>query len=103
MATLPKSHHEFWPRERAGYEDCRTVAYAPGDAHHLHVFLNWTAWETRLGSLIVAVGLIWAAGVVTSGHPSLGALWQTPGPLETAAIGLLIWLHAKWQRSVTLR
>jgi hypothetical protein len=24
----------------------------------------------------------------------------TPGPLGLAAIGILIWLHAKWRRSV---
>ncbi|HYX68770.1 MAG TPA: hypothetical protein VE825_06535 [Terriglobales bacterium] len=103
MATLPNRHHEVWPRERAGYEDRRTVAYAAGDAARLHVFLNWTAWEARLGGLIVALAVIWGVRLLTSDAGSLHALWLTTGPREAAALGLLAWLHAKWQRSITLR
>ena len=103
MATLPKSHHENWLPERTGYEDRRTIAYAPGDTTRLQVFKNWTAWEARLGSLVVAVGLIWAVRILTSNLASSAVLWQTTGPREAAALGLLIWLHAKWQRSITLR
>lgn len=100
MATLPNQHHELWPRERAGYEDRRTVAYAAGDPGRLRTFLNWTAWEARLGTLVVAAGVTW--GVFTSDLNGLSSIWQTTGPRETAALGLLVWLHAKWQRSVTL-
>lgn len=103
MATLPNPHHEVWPRERAGYEDRRTVAYAPGDTTKLHVFLNGTAWEARVGALVLAIGVIWAIRILVSHPASLDALWLTSGPRETAALGLLAWLHSKWQRSVTLR
>ncbi|HXZ26534.1 MAG TPA: hypothetical protein VEG08_00890 [Terriglobales bacterium] len=103
MATLPKSHPETWPQERSGYEDRRTVAYAPGDTTRIQVFRNWTAWEARVGSLVLALGLIWALRLLGSNPGNLSALWLTSGPRETAALGLLAWLHAKWQRSVTLR
>ncbi len=56
--------------------------------------------EERLGSLIAAAGVIWAVRVGTKG---LASLWQftllPPGPLEVCAIGILVWLHAKWRRS----
>lgn len=59
-------------------------------------------WEERLGSLIAAAGIIWAVYVVT--HNFAGA-WNlqdlTPGPLPVCAIGILIWLHAKWRRAST--
>lgn len=104
MATLPKSHPEYWPQERVGYEDRRTIAYAPGDTTRLQVFKNWTAWEARLGNMVATVGVIWAASIYfTSATAGLNVLWQTTGPRATAALGLLLWLHAKWQRSVTLR
>jgi hypothetical protein len=57
--------------------------------------------EERLGSLVSAAGVIWAVNEATKG---LDELWKLtilpPGPLEVCAIGILIWLHAKWRRSV---
>ena len=104
MATLPNSHHENWLPERTGYEDRRVVAYAPCDTDRIHRFRNWTAWEAHLGNLVAAVGVIWAAGIFYASNPaSLMTVWQTTGPRETIALGLLMWLHAKWQRSTTLR
>ena len=59
--------------------------------------------EERLGSLIAAGGLIWA---VRQGTQDLATIWKLtvapPGPLEICAIGILVWLHAKWRRSITL-
>jgi hypothetical protein len=59
--------------------------------------------EERLGSLIAAGGIIWTARV---GTQDLGSIWQftflSPGPLEVCAIGILVWLHAKWRRSLKL-
>ncbi len=56
--------------------------------------------EERLGSLIAAAGAIWVAHEGTKG---LASIWQftllPPGPLEVCAIGILVWLHAKWRRS----
>ncbi len=56
--------------------------------------------EERLGSLIAAAGAIWVAHEGTKG---LASIWQftlrPPGPLEVCAIGILVWLNAKWRRS----
>jgi len=102
MATLPNPHRESWPRERAGYEDRRTVAYA-GDTTRLRIGINWIAWEIRLASLVAAAGMIWAVRIITSNRAGLETLWQTRGPLEICAFGLLMWMHAKWQVSTKLR
>jgi len=59
--------------------------------------------EERLGSLIAAGGLIWAVRVATQ---DLASIWQLtvapPGPLEICGVGVLVWLHAKWRRSINL-
>jgi len=59
--------------------------------------------EERLGSLIAAGVLMWTVRV---GTQDLASIWQLtvlpPGPLEICAIGILVWLHAKWRRSVKL-
>jgi hypothetical protein len=59
--------------------------------------------EERLGSLVAAGGVVWAARVATQG---MSTLWNfsitQPGPLEISAIGILIWLHAKWRRSIKI-
>jgi hypothetical protein len=58
--------------------------------------------EERAGSLISAGGIIWGAYVMT--HNFAGT-WDMqslmPGPLPVCAIGILIWLHAKWRRSAS--
>jgi len=59
--------------------------------------------EESLGSLIAGGGIIWSVQEATKG---LAEWWQLrllpPGPLEVCAIGILIWLHAKWRRSVNV-
>jgi hypothetical protein len=59
--------------------------------------------EESLGSLVAAGGIIWSVQEATKG---LAELWQLkllpPGPLEVCALGVLIWLHAKWRRSVNV-
>jgi hypothetical protein len=57
--------------------------------------------EQRLGCLIAAAGAIWAVHVMTI---DFNNLWQMPvlpaGPCEVSAVGILMWLHAKWRRSI---
>lgn len=60
-------------------------------------------WEERIGSLVASGGIIWAAWVFFRGNTGLDAVWQTRGPLEICAIGILVWLHAKWRKSTTAR
>lgn len=60
--------------------------------------------EERLGSLIAAAGAIWAVHEATKGLANLFQLKiLNPGPLEVCAIGILIWLHAKWRRATKVR
>jgi hypothetical protein len=57
--------------------------------------------ETNIASLIAAGGTIWAVYVATVDYNSL---WQMrimpPGPVEVCALGILMWLHAKWRKSL---
>ena len=57
--------------------------------------------EERLGSLIAAAGTAWTMYAATVDY---AALWRTqilpPGPVEVCALGILVWLHAKWRRSI---
>ncbi|HET7440926.1 MAG TPA: hypothetical protein VFJ47_06460 [Terriglobales bacterium] len=83
-------------------------AYTPGDAVYTKTGKRRAAMrqsnsrtESRLGGLLFGGGLIWAAYAARADY---SALWQpglhTPGPLEVCAIGILMWLHAKWRRSI---
>lgn len=57
--------------------------------------------EESIGSLLAAAGTVWLVYVATTDFTNM---WQMrimpPGPIEICAIGILIWLHAKWRRSV---
>jgi len=56
--------------------------------------------EERLGSLIAASGVIWAAYVATEDYTGLWRMQiMPPGPVEICILGVLAWLHAKWRRS----
>lgn len=59
--------------------------------------------EARLGSLISAGGIVWTANLATKNFTSFDNLLLPAGPLELCAIGVLIWLHAKWRGSVSVR
>lgn len=56
--------------------------------------------EERFGSLIAAGGIIWGVYIATQ---NFAGVWSfdlvRQGPMEVAALGILIWLHAKWRRS----
>jgi hypothetical protein len=56
--------------------------------------------EERLGSLVAAGGIIWAVQASVSHLRELSTLILPQGPLEVCAVGILIWIHAKWRRSV---
>ena len=59
--------------------------------------------EARMGSLVAGGGLIWTAHAATQNFTSLSNLFLPVGPLEVCAVGVLIWLHAKWRKSVRVR
>ena len=55
--------------------------------------------EERVASLLAAAGVIWAVRVVATSMLPAYAAELTFGPLEVCALGILMWLHAKWRRS----
>jgi hypothetical protein len=59
--------------------------------------------EEKIASLIAAAGVIWAVRVAANSMLPAYAMEITVGPLETCAIGILIWLHAKWRRTLKAR
>ena len=60
--------------------------------------------EANFGSILASVGVGWAVyyGTYVAHDIAQGftAVYLKSGPLEVCAIGILIWLHAKW-RSAT--
>jgi cytosine/uracil/thiamine/allantoin permease len=88
-------------RERVGYE----VSYVvPRAAKAIDTLPLWRRIRTeeRIGSLTFWGGSAWAVQIATKDISNLFRLLLTSGPLEVCAVGLLIWLHAKWRRSVRI-
>jgi hypothetical protein len=92
-------NRDFWPKEREGYSDNLRPAYAAVQALPRAREKATPKLEERLGSVIAGTGLCWATWVVvhTFGVVNSAGLWPI-GPLETCALGILIWMHAKWRR-----
>ena len=102
MATKTIAHRDVWGHEREGYTEQREVAYAPAKSVSATLPPSWLRIEENLGSLGASAGVVWGVQVATSHLPNIEALLETPGPLEVCALSALIWLHAKWRRSVRL-
>lgn len=97
-ATDPISLPE---RHRAGYE----VNYStPRSVKSIDrtPFCKRIKTEERFGSLVFWGGVIWAVQIATKDISNWMHLLLTPGPIEICGIGLLVWLHAKWRRSVRI-
>jgi hypothetical protein len=94
-----------WDRGREGYLDLpQKPVYAPvakpGQKGKTREPLLGISTEERLGCLITAGGMIWGAYVATIHFNGvLGFDLIPPGPVEVCALGILVWLHAKWRRS----
>lgn len=94
-----------WDRSREGYLDLpQKPVYAPVSKPSVKKadqspFLSISA-EENLGSLIAAGGMIWGAYVAATHFNGVFSLELVPaGPIESCALGILVWLHAKWRRS----
>ncbi len=102
-------HNDFidWDSRREGYVDNRSkfipVVEIPKTAKKKSsegTLLGIRA-EERLGCLLAAGGTAWLVYVATM---DFNHMWQMsimpPGPIEVCAVGILMWLHAKWRRSI---
>ncbi len=91
-----------WPAEREGYSGKIPVVYAGvGHAAENAKPRRWLRLEERFGSLMAGGGMIWTSQAVTNHFAGLSQInLLPPGPLETCALGVLVWLHAKWRRSL---
>ncbi len=61
--------------------------------------------EVRLAGIVVGIGLALAAKAVagpiaTNGPESLRMLMITNGPIELVGLGVVLWVHAIWRRSL---
>ncbi|HYN16158.1 MAG TPA: hypothetical protein VES66_10280 [Terriglobales bacterium] len=57
--------------------------------------------EENLGILIAMGGFVWAAFQVRQYLLHVSPFWVRAEPLEVCALGIVVWLHAKWRRSVS--
>ena len=61
-------------------------------------------WEERIGSLVAAGGIGWAVYHATLSIDlvqSFNNILLKRGPLEICGVGILIWIHAKYRRSIS--
>jgi hypothetical protein len=107
MPIVEKKDYIDWDAGREGYQQA-PVQYAAGVTTQkssatiaAEKTLASILREERLGSLVAAAGTIWTVYVATHDYTNLWRLqFSPPGPLETSALGILIWLHAKWRRAM---
>jgi len=107
VPTVEKKDFIDWDAGREGYlqTPVRSSAGVPAQKSQASVAAENTLAkirrEERLGSLVAAAGTIWTVYVATHDYTNLWRLqFSPPGPLETSALGVVIWLHAKWRRSL---
>jgi len=104
-SSRTETSKDIWPEERQGYSEAPRIAYASLRPTPLPKLRHRLAIETeeRISTLIVVAGMIAAAHAAIAGFSGVWH-WRLfpPGPLQICAIGVLIWLHAKWRRLVRL-
>jgi hypothetical protein len=57
-------------------------------------------WEEKFASLLAAGGLGWGVYLSTQNLTALDRLTLPMQPVYVCALGVVIWLHAKWRRSM---
>lgn len=106
MARHYQSDDVGWDAGREGYLDLPpTPTYAPvpkaarkppAQSSSLSI-----RTQERVASLMAAAGMVWGVYVATVDYAGLWRLQiAPPGPLEVCGLGILLWLHAKWRRSL---
>lgn len=70
-----------------------------------------TYWLERIGSLTAGGGIIYATYLATKDVP-LDNVWAMTsahrilgetGPMELCALGIVVWIYAKWRKTVVVR
>ncbi len=104
MSESSRVRKDLWPAEREGFSEPLRPAYVAVRVTPSPRLSPFTKYEERIGSIIAGGGLCWAANAMVhqAGTFTNVGLWPA-GPLEVCAIGILVWLHAKWRRSVRVR
>jgi len=97
---MPGTPLQLPERERIGYNVEYHRATRVGKPIEITPLWRRIKTEERLGSLAFWGAVCWAVQIATKDLANWFRLILTPGPLELAGIGLLVWLHAKWRRSV---
>jgi hypothetical protein len=113
MPSQPKKLIPAMHDERPGYEipspigrrSAYAVSGAGEDAAGRIDFDPWwkkTHTESCFGLLILAVGLYWSSTVeaLTPTFETFSYLLIHRNPMKVFALGFVLWLHAKWRRSV---
>ncbi|MDP9266752.1 MAG: hypothetical protein M3P27_00315 [Acidobacteriota bacterium] len=59
-------------------------------------------WEERISSLIAAGGLIWFVRVTSANFTGFDKMQLPMNAMYVIAIGVVLWLHAKWRRSTNV-
>jgi hypothetical protein len=99
MSSAIRRQADYWPEhEGPKGPELHAVPRSASGSGLWNLFFG-VKTETRVGSLVAAAGLIMAAKTGTMQVSRLADLTFPPGPLEICAIGLLIWLHAKWRHA----
>ena len=108
VKNYSQSNDPGWDRGREAYLDVpQKPVYAPVSKPAVKTkaqgsLLSISA-EERFGSLIAAAGMIWGAYEASTHFTGVFTLDLVPaGPIEVCALGILVWLHAKWRRSTKL-
>jgi hypothetical protein len=106
VAKADKTDFIDWDAGREGYHDSQSnyipVVAIPKNVKRTPAQRNLLSirGQERFGSLLAAAGTIWAVYVATVDYANLWRMQiMPPGPVEVCALGILLWLHAKWRRS----
>ena len=68
-------------------------------------------WLERIGSLVAGFGIIYATYLATQdiafndmwAASSIHKILSETGPMELCALGILVWIYAKWRKLVVTR
>jgi hypothetical protein len=99
MSGAIRRENDFWPEHAAPV--VQPVIHTSSGTS-LRNLLFGVRTETRVGSLLAAVGAIMLAKSGTEHISNLAAFSFPPGPLEICGLGVLVWLHAKWRHATRI-